>query len=235
MSSDLSKEVLSLVRAEQQEMRPTSADKARVRQLLNQRLQGLPGSNPSQAPAGGLQVSAATWPKLAAGIVGVAAVATMVWQFFSATPEAATVPRVVTSATLPVVGTAEPQAQTLAAPVATLDPNDLAKAPASTASPSQSASRGEDAKPDSLAAEVALLKKAQKEYQAHNYTRALALVEEHRRKFPHGGLVQEGITLRMRLLCALGRDEDAVREQGALQRVSSGHTSPQPDKPCQNL
>jgi RNA polymerase sigma-70 factor (ECF subfamily) len=86
-----------------------------------------------------------------------------------------------------------------------------------------------------LAAEVALLKKAQKEYQAHNYTRALALVEEHRRKFPHGGLVQEGITLRMRLLCALGRDEDAVREQGALQRVSSGHTSPQPDKPCQNL
>jgi hypothetical protein len=71
-----------------------------------------------------------------------------------------------------------------------------------------------------LAEEVSILSRAETELHAGRPASALELLEEHRRKFPSGALVQERIAARIHALCALGRTSEAESELARLKRVS---------------
>jgi hypothetical protein len=73
---------------------------------------------------------------------------------------------------------------------------------------------------DSLAEEVALLSQASADLHAGRPTAALTVLDEHQRKFPHGGLVQERTSARIQALCALGRMTDAQAELARFARTS---------------
>jgi hypothetical protein len=71
-----------------------------------------------------------------------------------------------------------------------------------------------------LAEEVSILSRAETELHAGRPASALELLDEHRRKFPRGALVQERIAARVQALCALGRTSEAESELARLKRVS---------------
>jgi hypothetical protein len=83
-----------------------------------------------------------------------------------------------------------------------------------------------------LREEVALLTEAQKEFKGQHLNRALALVDEHGRKFRQGALVHERIKLRSRVLCALGRTAEANAEQARVPNSESGQASTAPGGNC---
>jgi hypothetical protein len=62
---------------------------------------------------------------------------------------------------------------------------------------------------DRLAAELALLARAQAAYTRHDYAAALASVAEHARRFPRGPLAEEREALRVRSLAAAGHVGEA--------------------------
>jgi hypothetical protein len=73
---------------------------------------------------------------------------------------------------------------------------------------------------DNLAEEVALLSQASADLHAGRPAAALAVLDEHRRKFPHGALVQERTSARVQALCALGWMSDAQAELARLSRMA---------------
>lgn len=68
----------------------------------------------------------------------------------------------------------------------------------------------------SYAAELALLQRAQAAYARTDATAALALLAEHRRRFPDGRLAEEREGLRVRALASAGRREEARRAAAAF-------------------
>lgn len=71
---------------------------------------------------------------------------------------------------------------------------------------------------DALPSEFDLLARAQAAYTHHDFSRALALVAEHTRRFPSGHLAEEREALRVRSLLGSGRSEDAERAAAAFAR-----------------
>jgi len=69
-----------------------------------------------------------------------------------------------------------------------------------------------------LEEEVQLLREAQQAMREGHPDRALALVDEHARRFPEGLLRQERIAVRVLALCALGRTGQARRESEGFLR-----------------
>jgi hypothetical protein len=63
--------------------------------------------------------------------------------------------------------------------------------------------------PSTVGAEADLLRQADGAVKAGNPSRALALVHEHATKFPNGIMSEEREAVRIVVLCALGRIEDA--------------------------
>jgi hypothetical protein len=63
--------------------------------------------------------------------------------------------------------------------------------------------------PSDVEAEVSLLGEAQRALRAHDEQRALALLEDHARRFPSGALGEEREATRVAALCALGRAAEA--------------------------
>lgn len=72
----------------------------------------------------------------------------------------------------------------------------------------------------SVAGEVALLKDAQLALAAGDGTAALALLEQHAKRFPGGALVAERMAARVFALCELGRQEQARSAAQAFLRVA---------------
>jgi len=64
---------------------------------------------------------------------------------------------------------------------------------------------------ESYAAELDLLQRAHAAYVGRSFSNALAIVAEHRRRFPSGRLAEEREALRVRSLAASGRTEEARR------------------------
>jgi hypothetical protein len=60
-------------------------------------------------------------------------------------------------------------------------------------------------------AELQLLRDARQDVTRGDFTRALAVISEHARRFRNGGLVEEREALRVKALDGLGRHEDAQR------------------------
>ncbi|HEX7453161.1 MAG TPA: hypothetical protein VF294_12785, partial [Polyangiaceae bacterium] len=79
--------------------------------------------------------------------------------------------------------------------------------------PSHSGAEG-----DPFAAELDLLSHAQAAYTHHDFSRALALISEHTRRFPNGHLAEEREALRVRSLLGSGRNEEAERATAAFAR-----------------
>jgi len=71
---------------------------------------------------------------------------------------------------------------------------------------------------DPFAAELDLLSRAQAAYTRHDFSRALALVGEHSRRFPNGHLAEEREALRVRSLLGCGRHGEAERASAAFAR-----------------
>jgi hypothetical protein len=70
--------------------------------------------------------------------------------------------------------------------------------------------------PESYAAELELLQRAQTAYAGQDFSRALALVAEHGRRFPNGRLAEEREALRVRSLANSGRTHEAARALAAF-------------------
>jgi hypothetical protein len=101
--------------------------------------------------------------------------------------------------------------------VPTVVPDDALPDPAPEA-PTVTISRADTAKlartpraADRFTAEDALLRRAHIAYARHDFSVALALVEEHRRRFPKGPLAEEREALRVESLVGAGLTEDARR------------------------
>lgn len=69
---------------------------------------------------------------------------------------------------------------------------------------------------ESYAAELDLLQRAQVAYAGQDFSRALALVAAHGRRFPHGRLAEEREALRVRSLAGAGRTNEAGRAAAAF-------------------
>jgi len=73
---------------------------------------------------------------------------------------------------------------------------------------------------DRLAEEVAILSQASAALHGGRPAAALKALDEHRRKFPRGALLQERASARIQALCALGRMKEARSELLRLARTS---------------
>jgi hypothetical protein len=62
---------------------------------------------------------------------------------------------------------------------------------------------------DGLLGEIRLLHEAQSALAAHDPSRALARLDEHAARYPHGSLRQESLAERVVALCQLGRTDEA--------------------------
>lgn len=218
----LSKEAAALVREGRLALRPTDADKSRVLAALQQRIATggnvapnvpSPPAAPEAASAGGLPLA-----KLAALAASVVAAVALV-MYTSDEPDGAPNDSIATAPSVdePPLAVSPYETAPSVVEAAELPPANVETSPPTT--PKAGANRTES---DRLAEEVALLTRAQKEYHSGNLSRALASVDEHRRKFPKGAMVQERVTLRMQVLCGLGRYDEAQTEAKRLQRIVPG-------------
>lgn len=76
------------------------------------------------------------------------------------------------------------------------------------------------ARPDPLKQELALLTRAARNMNAGHAGKALAVLAEHERRFPHGALEEERHVAQAQALCALGRTSEARAQQALLQQGS---------------
>lgn len=216
--AELGPDALALVRAGRGALKPSVADRERIARALEARL-----SPSATASSGGSTVAAPAAHGVRAklfAVVGTGAIvgaALVAWSVGTRRPDA-TPP----AATAPVVSAQAPVA-----------PPKIEPSPAVTAAPSPPVGalpmepRAVTTRRASgrLAEEVAILSRAEKELHAGRPSSALAVLEEHRQKFPNGELAQERIAARVHALCALGRVADAEAALARLRRVSPG--SPQ--------
>lgn len=223
MRETLSKEATALVREGRLALRPTDADKSRVLAALQHRIAAggngaqpnvpSPPAAPEAASAGGLPI--AKIAALAASVVAAVALVMYTSDKPDDAPNDAIAPTPTVDERASVVSPTEPVPSAV-------DAAELPSAEVQASLPAAPKAAGNRSESDRLAEEVALLTRAQKEYHSGNLSRALASVDEHRRKFPKGAMVQERVTLRMQVLCGLGRYNEAQTEAKRLQRIVPG-------------
>jgi hypothetical protein len=205
-----------LVRAGRSAQRPTDAHRPRVFQALEPRLggrqrpEGPEGLSTTEGlstagTSANVTIAKVTAAILAMGVAGAGLFVMLRTETPPATPAA-------TAAVASPLATPErpvdpvPESAPLAVPLA--QPSDEKRAPAAPRSA------------DNLAEEVALLSQASADLHAGRPAAALAVLDEHRRKFPHGALVQERTSARVQALCALGWMSDAQAELARLSRMA---------------
>jgi hypothetical protein len=202
----------SLIEAGRKAFQPTPADRERVLQALRARI-------PAEGGAlGGPTAAAATakgtaWLVTSAAAVGFAVTAAVLWP--RPAGQAPRSPGSAPSSSAVETGHAAPS------PGNTLPEAAGAAASATAMASGRSAARSSPhPSSDRLAEEVAILSRAESERHARRFASALAVLEEHRRKFPRGSLTQERMAARIRVLCGLGRVREAEAELATLKRVS---------------
>lgn len=216
MSDNLSREATELVREGRQALRPSDTDKARILAAIQDRLVAgnvVPTDTAqtptAEIPAGGLAVGKLA--VLTAGVLAAVAAFIMLNRGQPATrpSEPAATPSAPVASGEPTPNDAiGPTAQSIPPPRAT------------PSAPLRQEIRINDS--DRLAEEVALLTRAEKEFHAGNFKPALAVTDEHRQKFPRGALAQERNSLRLQLLCGMGRNDEAQSEAKRLGRLAAG-------------
>lgn len=216
MSSELSDDAKELVNAGRAALGPAAADKARIAMALQARLQAPEvADDAAELPelAGG---SVAKSPWLGKGLVWtggvvISAAAAAYYLLPTSRTELRQSDGVVASrAQEATPAESAPTALPIVPKVVAV--NADAAAPAQTAASSNGKTSQRSGSGDRLGEEAALLTRAEKAFHSGNFTRALALTNEHRAKFPKGLLTRERIHLRVEALCALGRNEEADKE-----------------------
>jgi hypothetical protein len=198
-----------LVRAGRSALRPTDADCERVFQALQPRLgstlepKGVEGLS-TAPPTASVTIAKLTAAIVAMSVAGAGIFIMLRTNTLPASP-AATAP-VASEATLQGPVDQVPESAPFAVPQA--QPSDEKRAPAAPRPA------------DNLAEEVALLSQASADLHAGRPAAALTVLDEHRRKFPHGALVQERASARVQALCALGSMNEAQAEIARLARMS---------------
>jgi len=116
--------------------------------------------------------------------------------------------------------TVQPQTPLLLPPRETAAPRTRPAAPAVTAEPAVTVKpkqrRQIAGDTDAFMAELELLQRAHSAYSRDEFSRALALVREHARRFPSGRLAEEREALRLRSLLGTGRTQRANRTAAAF-------------------
>lgn len=218
MTSELNREAAELMKEGRSALKPAAADKARVLAALQARLPTAPelaAHGPAQ-PSTGLGIGT----KGLLLVTGVVAVVGAVIALRQSEPR--DVSNVAPSAVVAPLPTAPVDLDVAAAP--NLVPAPIPAASSTVLStPAPKTSRAES--PDRLAEEVALLTRAERAYHAGDLSRALSLVDQHRREFPRGTLGQERVHLRLQVLCGLGRVSEAKAEQARLVRLAPGRAA----------
>lgn len=220
MSDNLSRGATALVLEGRQALRPTDADKARILSAIQSRLAtGTVTTDKAPAPTAGAPADGLAIGKLTAFAASVlaAVAAFVVLAEGPATdvqqPEVVLTP----SASVTISGEATTRPEASAPLVQSTLPAPIAAPPAAAL---RTGSRINDS--DHLAEEVVLLTRAEKEFHAGNLKRALTATDEHRQKFPKGVLTQERNSLRLQVLCGLGRHDEARSEAKRLGRLAMG-------------
>ena len=217
---DLSPLAQQLVNVGRNAGAPTSADKERIREVLQQRLAALPEPQSPGEPSPAVSAApGAPWALIAGATVAVGVIAGIV-SLSMTTDKDAPPPARPESSGAPV---------SVAAPPAPAPRSEAPPVPASTAVATEPAAPAPTVKGSSetrsknrLAEEVALLSRATSALHAGRAQEALRALAEHQRKFPRGSLTVERVAARAQALCQLGRKVEAERE---LARLSP--TSPQ--------
>lgn len=197
-----------LVQAGRSALRPTDADRERVFHALQARLGGSPAPDAIERLSTTPAKASLGFTKLAAVLVGMSVAGGAMFALLRTKPTpASSTPTTSVSEVAPeVAGDETPQRAPSAVPqTQPLDEKRAPSAPRST---------------DSLAKEVAMLSQASADLHAGRPAAALSVLDEHQRKFPHGGLVQERASARIQALCALGRVTEAQAEVTRLARTS---------------
>ena len=201
--STLSPKGQALVHAGRRAYQPTDADRARLVSQLRAQLgdAALPadmGTATSVATAG-----SSAWPLVSMVLVGVGILG---GALFYAWPRSAGETKMQETRPLPVAVTtpaSEPKVEPpLEQPAAhPVPPPALGP----SAPPASSVARPKDR----LAAEVAILSRATRDLRAGRPAESLKALDEYRRRFPKGLLVEEQRAARAQALCALGRFDEA--------------------------
>ena len=201
--SELSPRARELTRSGRALLRPTDADRTRIRAALRARLgeAALPMEVNRAAPA-----ARPRWLRVSSVVVGVGMVGGALLFGLHHQPRAASHPPQVVTAML---------ATSAAAPLATaaeLLPAAPAALPASSDAPAPAARPARDR----LAQEVALMTRATSDLHAGHAAEALRVLDEYQRLFPKGLLTEERRAARAQALCSLGRQSEARAELARL-------------------
>jgi hypothetical protein len=219
--SQLSLRGQALVSSARDAAQPTAVDQARVLAALRSSLGE--AALPLEAQAATAAVRS-IWPLLSGLVVGAGVLgATML---LPGRPASTTAGPSVAQLAPSLAPTSQPPFL-LGTPLEAEPPPGVDTMPSSSTLPQPSAERAavpkgpsRHAAQDRLAAEVAILSRALGELRAGQPTSALAALNEHRRKFPAGALVQERRAAEVHALCALERFQEANLALVALARQS---------------
>ena len=227
--SDLSEGGKALVQAGRQADRPSEADRERVLAALRGRLgdAAVLASGLSSAPVatGGARAPRSKlakwgWAGPAVLVSGALLFAPRIWH-----GREKSMPAPSASAVSAVSAVSAPNLPPMPAADVGVAPPEVAPS-ANALIPPVSSSRAGDAQKivprsrDGLAEEVALLSRAETEFRAGRPAKALLLLSEHQRKFPHGALAEERAAARIQALCALGRNDEANAQLTQLLHIS---------------
>lgn len=212
--SELSSETRELIHQGRSELRPSEADRERIRAALQARL-GSPGpvGAGTQPAAGALR---ALRPYVSAGVIGLALVGGAVGLAVRARQEAPppAAPAVVPD---PAPVAPPPPGVDSAAPASSSGLPAVPPAPSNAPAAAPVSGRRQ---PESLAQEVAILSRAAKELRSGRAADALRLLDEHQSKFPKGALSEERRAAKTEALCSLGRFAEARAELDKILRRS---------------
>jgi len=238
--SELGPETRALLDAARSGDEPTPEDHARVKRRVWAQIgvavgaaagasAGAAASNAGATGAKAVAASAArawlTWKGLAVVAVaaGVGAGAYALARAWSAPPQSSGVVQIASpTAAGSTVPAATPPADSASATPADSTPVvDVGQLPVA-APPSASGAAAAPASSGSLQDELALIRAADAALRAGNPARALALTDEHARRFPRGALSEERAGMRILALCAMGN----ASSSGAAAFLASHAGSP---------
>jgi len=218
--SELNPEALKLLGSAKSAFRPSELERAQLLAKLDAQFGGAAAS-PPQAPV-------ATVPRgfssaVAPYVVGLAVVAggLLWWSNSSDTTEAAPAASAAPLAMVPAEAPPLEEEAVPAAPEASATEPTLTPPNGSSALPSRTRRNR-----DSLAEEVAILARAEKDLHGGRPADALRALDEHDRRFGQGLLSEERLATRAQVLCRLGRHGEAELELAKLARLAprSPHT-----------
>jgi hypothetical protein len=208
--SRLTLDAEKLVQAGRSAFRPTDADRERVLVAVMPKL-GVGAGAELDVSAHATTAAKATLVKSSAVLVGLGVAG--VGLFLALRPEPAPAPRAPDVAPQIVPVSPAPRSEPATLPEAAPEPAPADKRAIVTPRPA-------DGRSDNLAQEVAILSRAGTELHGGRAQAALAVLDEHQRKFPGGVLAQERMAARVQALCTLGRTKEAQAELARLTRLS---------------